>query len=71
MAETITIKQIYYELKRIEKDMATKKEIETLIDTIAISNNTETMKQIAESINDIKQGRVKEINSVKDLMREM
>ena len=71
MAETISIKRIYDELKKMEKEMVTKKEMMSLIDTIGIMGNPETMKQVAESMEDIKHGRVKEVNSVKDLMSEM
>ena len=71
MAEAVSIKKVYEELKNIEKKMVTKKEIESLIETIGIMSNPETMKQIAESMEDIKQGRIKEVNSVKDLMREI
>lgn len=71
MAETITIKKVYDELKKIEKSMATKKEIESLKDTIEIMGNPETIKQISDSMQDIKQGKVKEIYSVKDLLRDM
>ena len=71
MAETITIKKVYNELKKIEKSMATKKEIESLKDTIEIMGNPDTIRQIADSMQDIKQGKVKEVNSVKDLVRDM
>ncbi|MBU0628729.1 MAG: hypothetical protein KKC75_06050 [Nanoarchaeota archaeon] len=71
MAETISIKQVYDEVKKMEKDMVTKKEMMSLIDTIGIMGNPETMNQVAESMEDIKKGRVKEVSSVKDLMSEM
>ena len=71
MTEVISINQVYTELKKIEKEMVTKKEIESLIGTIGVMGNPETMKQIAGSMEDIKHGRVKEVNSVKDLMSEM
>ena len=71
MAETITIKQVYGELKKIEKNMVTKRQMEALMETIQIMGNPDTMKQIAESMEAIKEGRVKEVNSVKDLLREM
>ena len=71
MAETITIKKVYNELKKIEKSMVTKKEIESLKDTIEIMGNPDTIRQIADSMQDIKQGKVKEVNSVKDLVRDM
>ncbi len=71
MAETISIKQVYDELKKLEREMVTKKEMQSLIDTVGIMGNPETMKQIAESMEDIKHGRVKGISSIKDLMSEM
>ena len=71
MAESISIKKIYEELKRIEKKMIKKKEIESLTATLSIMNNTYTIRQIADSMEDIKKGRVKEINSVKDLIKEI
>ena len=48
-----------------------KKDIQLLTDTLGIMNNPETMKQIAESMEDINQGKVKDVNSVKDLISEM
>lgn len=71
MTEAISTRQIYEELKKIEKKMATKKEIESLIETMSVMSNPDTMKQIAESMGDIKQGRVKEVGSVKDLIKEI
>lgn len=71
MANAISIKRVYDELKKMKKEMVTKKEMQSLIDTVGIMGNPETMKQIAESMEDIKHGRVKEANSVKDLMSEM
>ena len=71
MAETISIKRVYNELKKMEKEMVTKKEMVSLINTIGIMSNPKTMKQVAESMGDIKHGRVKEVSSVKDLMSEM
>lgn len=71
MADTISIKRVYDELKKMEKEMVTKKEMQSLIDTVSIMSNPDTMKQIALSMEDIKEGSVKEVNSVKDLMSEM
>ncbi|MBI2136875.1 hypothetical protein HYU06_07425 [Candidatus Woesearchaeota archaeon] len=71
MAETISLTQVYDELKKIEKTMVTKKEIDSLIDTINIMGNPETLHQISSSLEDIKQGKVKRVNSVKDLLSEM
>lgn len=71
MTETITIKKVYDEVKKIEREMVTKKEIVSLIDTIEIMGNPETMKRIAESADDIKQGRVKTTTSVRELLSEI
>ena len=71
MAETISLTQVYDELKKIEKTMVTKKEIDSLIDTINLMGNPETLNQISSSLEDIKQGKVKRVNSVKDMLSEM
>ena len=70
MTETITIEKVFTELKKIEKNMVTKKELETFKDTIEIISNPKTMRQIADSEEDIKQGRTKIIHSVSDLLSE-
>ena len=61
MTETITIKQVFNELKKIEKKMVTKKELEEFKDTIEIISNPSTMRQIADSEEDIKKGRTKQL----------
>lgn len=71
MAEAISIQKVYEELKNIERKMATKKELKSLADTIGMISNTETIRQVVGSMEDIKHGRVKEVGSVKDLINEM
>jgi len=71
MSETILLKEVYEELKKIERKMVTKKEIESLVETMEIMSNPDTIKQIVESMEDIKQGKVKEVSGVKDLLSEM
>ena len=68
--ETISIRNIYDELKKIEKNMVTKKEMEALRETVEIMGNPETMKQIVDSVNDIQKGNVKEVDSVQDMINE-
>lgn len=70
MSEAISITDVYEELKKIERNMVTKADIESLTETIEILSNPETMKQLAEGAEDIKKGRVKQVNSVKDLISE-
>ena len=65
------LEEIRDELKKIEKNMVTKKDLEELKTTLEIMSNPETVKQIAESMRDIKAGRVSEVTSVKDMLREV
>lgn len=65
---TVTMEKIYEELKRIEDNMATKRDLESLRDTIEILSNPNTMKQISESLKDIEIGKTKKVSSVKDLL---
>ena len=51
--------------------MATTEDVHTLLDSLEIATNPATMKQITESRDDIKSGRVKKITSAKDLLEEM
>ncbi|MAF99172.1 MAG: hypothetical protein CMH61_01025 [Nanoarchaeota archaeon] len=71
MTQTISTEQIFDELKRIEEKMITKEDIQSFMETIGILSNSETMKQISESEEDIKHGRVKEVTSVNDLLSEI
>ena len=71
MAGRTDMRQVYNKLDRIERKMATKKELKNLIETVEILGNRKTMKQIAQSGEDIKHGRAKEINSAKDLHKEL
>ena len=68
MAEAISNQQIFDEIKRLEENMITKKEIDALLETIEILGNKETMEQIEGSDKDIEEGKVKEISSVHDLI---
>ena len=71
MPEVVTIQDIYEALKRIEEKMVTREDVEALIDSIEILSNPETMEALHESDHDIKAGRVREITSVKELLREL
>ena len=51
----------------IEKNMATKKELNSAVETFCILSNEDTMQQIESSEMDIKRGKFNQINSVKDL----
>jgi len=71
MNQLITIDDIYQELKTIEQNMVTHEDLDALIDTVEIISNPKTMESIHKSDIDIKEGRVKEIFSVDDLMNEL
>ncbi len=72
---TVTIEDIYHilyqELKRMEEKMATREDIEALIDSVEIITNPKTMEALRKSDRDIKVGRVREITSVEDLLGEL
>lgn len=67
MPQTITLKQVYQELKDIQRNMLTKNELNIVMETVEILSNENTVKQIKKSEEDIKLGRVKEINSASDI----
>ena len=67
MESKIDLLDIYKELKRIQKTMATKEELNQIIETIAILSDEETMVQIAESEKNIENRDFREISSADDL----
>ena len=71
MVEMISLTTVYNELKRIEKKMVTREHLNSLIDSIEILSNPETMQQIASSLKDVQAGRVRKVGSVKDLLAEI
>jgi hypothetical protein len=71
MNQSITIDDIYQELKTIEQNMVTHEDLDALIDTLEIISNPKTMRGIHKSDMDIKEGRVKEISSIDDLLSEL
>ncbi|MDI6640404.1 MAG: hypothetical protein QMD78_06250 [Methanocellales archaeon] len=68
---TVTIEDLYQELKRIEEKMVTREDIEALIDSVEILSNPKTMEALRKSDQDIKAGRVREVTSVEDLLGEL
>ncbi len=67
----VSMEDIYDELKRIEQTMATKEDVEALVDTWEISQNPETVRRIQESEKAIAEGKVKEVTSVRDMLNEL
>jgi hypothetical protein len=71
MSSGVTIDKVYSEIKKIRAEMVRREDVEALVDTVEILSNPVTMKLIQKSEADITHGRVKEISSVDDLLREM
>jgi len=71
MGQTVTIEDVYKELKILEEKMVTHEDIEALIDTVEILSNPKTMEALRKSDLDIKAGRVKDVTSVEDMLNEL
>ena len=67
MENIIKLEDEYRELKKIEQAMITKAEMNSMIETIAILSNKDTMRQLASSERDIKAGRTRKVNSIAEL----
>lgn len=63
----VSLGKVYEVLMKIEKSMITRDEMNQFVETIEISSNPEVMQQIFDSEQDIKAGRVRKINSVRDI----
>jgi len=70
MEQTVDLRELRSEVKRMKAEMVTRRELTNLLDTMAILSNEETMEQIRESERDIAAGRVKKIKSVADLFAD-
>ena len=71
MPETITVKDVYDKISEMEKKMITKEELSEYLETFEVMSNPETMESIRESREDIKKGRVKKIENVKEMLDEL
>ncbi|MFZ3058520.1 MAG: hypothetical protein WA102_02170 [Candidatus Methanoperedens sp.] len=71
MTESVTIEDVYQELKTIERTMVTREDLDALIDSVEILSNPKTMAALRKSDLDIKEGRVKEVSSVEELLSEL
>ncbi|MBU2560504.1 hypothetical protein KKA03_06380 [archaeon] len=71
MTGSITVDDVYQELKKLEEKMVTREDIEALIDTVEILSNPKTMEALRKSDKDIEKGRVKEVTSVEDMLSEL
>ena len=67
MEQQVSLSKIYEELKKIERTMVTRAEINGFVDSVAILSNEDTMNQIKDSEKDIDEGNVKEVSSVEDI----
>ena len=71
MPETVTLQDVYRELREIKQRMVSKEEVAQLLETMEILHNPETMRQIRASEEDIRAGRTKLVRGVKDLLAEL
>ena len=71
MSESISLNDVYKELLEIKKNMVSKEEIVSLVTTLEITHNPETMRQLENSEKDILSGRTKKIQSFKDILSEL
>ena len=67
MEKTINLEEVYRKLRLIEQSMVTKAELNVALETVLVSSNEDTIRQIRESEKDIKEGRTKKITSIKDI----
>jgi hypothetical protein len=67
---SVTIQEVYDKLLTIEEHMVTKEELEPFIDTIEIISNPATMQALIKSDDDIRNGRIRKITGVDDLLAE-
>ena len=70
MSSGVTIDQVYQEIKKIRADMVKREDLEALVDTVEILSKPEKVQAIKKSERDIKQGKVKAISSIDDLLNE-
>lgn len=67
----VTIQEVYDKLVFIEEHMVTKEELEPIMDTIEILSNPITMQALARSDEDIRNGKIKQISGINDLLAEL
>lgn len=63
MTPTVTLDELYLEIKKIQETMVRREDLDALLDTIEISSNPETMAAIQKSEDDIAAGRYRERSS--------
>lgn len=68
MAESASLKSIYDELKFIRQNMVSREDFNGILETFEVLHNSETLKQIKSSEEDVKVGRTKRVKSVKDII---
>ena len=65
--KSISLIDLYKELKKIEQRMVTKEEFNVAFETLSILTNEETMEQIEKSEEDIRKGRIKKVESINEI----
>jgi antitoxin YefM len=71
MTPSVTIDEIYLEIKKMQDTMVRREDLDALFDTLEILSNPEMMAMIQKSESDISAGRLREISSIDDLLGEL
>ncbi len=71
MTPTVTLDELYLEIKKIQETMVRREDLDALIDTIEILSDPGMMVTIQASEEDIAAGRFREISSIDDLLGEL
>lgn len=71
MAETISIKDVYREVVAIKQGMVSRKELESFFETMEVLHNADTVRRLKAAERDIREGKVKRVRNVKDLLADM
>lgn len=67
MVQDTKTENLAAQLRQLRQEMVTRQELDRIIETILILSNEETMRKIRRSQQEIKEGKVSEIQSVDDL----
>ncbi len=68
MADLMNVQVIYKELKFIRENMVSREDFNSILESFEILHNENTVKQLKNSLKDIKEGKTKRVRSVKDIV---
>ncbi len=62
--------QLQHRQIELEQTAATKEDVASLVETLEITDNADTMRVVAASLDDIAHGRTKPVRSVAEILHE-